>query len=192
VCSSDLGYDGTAVSNGVVGGNGGGQTAGGAGVAASGYNSSAGSFGAGSNGASNANASGGGGGYYGGSGGARQSYTVSATGAGGGSAFVSGMPGCVAIDPTATNNPRTPDTGNDPTALNYSNATFGASPTWADGEEIRFTGISMVDGAGYEWSSGAKAGAVTGMPNWSKTDGTTMTGNTGAGHARITCLTCQP
>jgi hypothetical protein len=128
----------------------------------------------------------GGGGYYGGAGG-QYSFGHGS----GGSSFISGMPGCVAISPSATNDPRTQDTGNDPTALNYSNATFGASPTWADDEEIRFTEISMVDGTGYEWSSGAK-GTQTGMPDWSQPAGTTMTGNTGAGHARITCLTCQP
>jgi hypothetical protein len=44
----------------------------------------------------------------------------------------------------------------------------------------------MVDGAGYEWSSGEKAASATSMPDWSKADGSTMQGNAGDGHARVT------
>jgi hypothetical protein len=101
------------------------------------------------------------------------------------------MPGCVAIVPTSTANPRTPDTdtNGNPAALNHTNAVFGtSSPTWSDGDEIIFANPSMVDGQGYEWNTGEKAETATGMPDWSKTDGSTMTGNTGSGHARITLL----
>jgi hypothetical protein len=101
------------------------------------------------------------------------------------------MTNCVAIDPTSTTNPRTQDTdtNGNPAALNYSETVFGtSSPTWSDGEEIIFANPSMIDGLGYEWNTGAKAETATGMPNWSKTDGSTMTGNTGSGHARVTLL----
>ncbi|MDR1022684.1 MAG: hypothetical protein LBL94_05370 [Prevotellaceae bacterium] len=46
----------------------------------------------------------------------------------------------------------------------------------------------MIDGAGYEWNTGAKAGYATNMPDCSKADGSKKTGNTGNGHARITLL----
>jgi hypothetical protein len=102
---------------------------------------------------------------------------------GGGSSFLSGMPGCVAINPAATNAPRTQDTQGDTSALNYNDAVFGNSLTWNDGDEIIFDNPSMVDGQGYEWNTGAKGSAVVNMPNRS---GGTMTGNTGPGYARIT------
>jgi hypothetical protein len=125
----------------------------------------------------------GGGGYYGGAGG--QGSTGNGSG---GSSFISGMPGCVAIDPTdITNDPRTQDSNGNTAALNYNEAVFGTSPTWNDGAEILFTNPSMIDGAGYEWNTGAKAATSTGMPNWNSS-GATMTGNAGNGHARITLI----
>jgi hypothetical protein len=124
---------------------------------------------------------GGGGGYYGGGGGGYERGRGS-----GGSSFISGMPGCVAINPASTTEPREQDTNGITAALNYSATLFGASNTWPDGAEILFTSISMVDGEGYEWNTGAKSTTTTGMPDWSKTDGSTITGNTGAGYARIT------
>ncbi|MDR0658442.1 MAG: fimbrillin family protein [Mediterranea sp.] len=129
--------------------------------------------------------SGGGGGYYGG---ASDGYTYGA--GSGGSSFISGMTGCVAIDPTdTTNDPRTQDSGVgilSRATLNYSNTAFGASLTWEDGEDILFTNCSMVDGGGYEWNTGVKAGAAGTMPNPS---GGTMTGNENShGYARITQL----
>jgi hypothetical protein len=45
----------------------------------------------------------------------------------------------------------------------------------------------LIDGQGYEWNTGAKAGTVIGMPDWN-VSGSTMTGNIGNGHARITLL----
>jgi hypothetical protein len=94
------------------------------------------------------------------------------------------MTSCVAIDPTDIANPPKPkqDAGGNTTALSYSISVFGASVTWSDGDEIIFTSCSMVDGAGYEWSTGAK-GALTKKPNPA---GGTMTGNSGHGYARIT------
>ncbi|MDR0658222.1 MAG: hypothetical protein LBG18_04720 [Mediterranea sp.] len=106
--------------------------------------------------------------------------------------FISGMTGCVAIDPAGiTNNPRTQDskTGFARTTLNYS-ALFGSTnSTWVDGEDILFTNCSMIDGRGYEWNMGVKAETAGTMPNSS---GGMMTGNAGNGYARITQLTIAP
>ena len=95
------------------------------------------------------------------------------------------MTGCVAIDPTATaTDPRVQDTGSNTAALNYSVSIFGTSPTWKDNDEIVFTNCSMVDGQGYEWNTGMKASVSTGMPVYPPY----MTGNAGAGYARITMV----
>jgi hypothetical protein len=126
---------------------------------------------------------GGGGGYYGGDG--NKSRPADAGTGSGGSSFISGMKGCVAIDPATTTDPRTQDTGNNTTALNYTSA-FGTSPTWSDGDEILFTNPSMIDGAGYEWNNGTQGSSPTKMPN--PAGGASITGNTGNGYARITRL----
>jgi hypothetical protein len=109
----------------------------------------------------------GGGGYYGGN-------TRNMVGSGG-SSFISGMTGCVAIDPTdVTNDLRTQDTGGNTAALNYNSTLFGSSPTWNDGDEIIFTNASTIDGDHVmpDWAAAAQCG--------------TMPGNTGNGFARIT------
>ena len=114
------------------GGKGGGQ----------GYDSSThdGAFGTGGKGSGCR--SGGGGGYYGGSAGVEQGSVGGGPGAGG-SSFISGMTGCVAIDSAdTTNDPRTQDggTGLARTTLNYNNSVFGSTnSTWVDGEDILFT-----------------------------------------------------
>jgi hypothetical protein len=177
--------DNGGVYNIAVGGKGGGQTSGGTGVTHGAYTSSDGSFGKGSNGNSNTNVAGGGGGYYGGSGAARQISSLGAGGGGGGSSFISGMTNCVAINPTTTTDPREQDSNGNTAALNY-NSAFGTSLTWNNGAEIIFTNYSMIDGAGHEWNTGEKVEPAVGMPNWN--GGGTMTGNAGAGHARITLL----
>jgi hypothetical protein len=77
------------------------------------------------------------------------------------------MTGCVAINPTSTANLRAQDgsTRTEPkTMLNYSDAQFGASPTWQDGQEIIFTNCSMIDGEGREWNTGARAATAVGKP----------------------------
>jgi hypothetical protein len=159
---------------------GGSQTTGG--YSNGGHSSTSGVFGAGGySGATNYN-SGGGGGYYGGAGNGYGGGQGS-----GGSSFISGMKGCVAINPASTTEPRAQDSMGATFALNYFDTSFGGtSLTWPDGAEILFTSISMVDGEGYEWNTGAKAATSTGMPDWSKTDGSTITGNTTNGYARIT------
>jgi hypothetical protein len=170
--------------NRATAGLGGGQTSGGSGVS-NGYSTAAGSFGQGSAGNSNGNVGGGGSGYYGGSGAARASgWNVVASG-GGGSSFISGMNGCIAIDPASTTNPRAQKTEGNISTLSYSSSVFSTSPTWNDGDEVIFTKCSMVDGGGYEWNTGVRAGTVGTMPNPA---GGAMTGNTGDGYARITFL----
>jgi hypothetical protein len=96
------------------------------------------------------------------------------------------MAGCVAINPAATNDPRTQDTNTTNTsALNYT-TTFGSNPTtWIDGQEILCTNPSMIDGEGYEWNTGSR-GSQTSMPN--PAGGANITGNTSHGHARITFI----
>jgi hypothetical protein len=97
------------------------------------------------------------------------------------------MAGCVAINPAATNDPRTQDTNTtNTTALNYTSA-FGSNPTtWSNNAEILFDNPSMIDGEGYEWNTGTRGGQ-TSLPSYSN-PGSTMTGNTGHGHARITFI----
>jgi hypothetical protein len=131
---------------------------------------------------------GGGGGYYGGGVGTVLCGNGHVIGGGGSSSFISGMAGCVAIDPTNQSEPRTQDTGSNTTALNYS-STFGSNPTtWSDGQEILFTNPSMIDGEGFEWNTGTGSrGNQTPMPTYSN-PGTFMTGNTDHGHARITFI----
>ncbi|MDR1500279.1 MAG: hypothetical protein LBI58_04795 [Tannerellaceae bacterium] len=99
----------------------------------------------------------GGDGYYGGDGGDNGS-------AGGGSSFISGMTGCIAIDPTNYGFPRAQDKIGYDASLNYSDAEFFTSPTWPDGAEILFTNVSMIDGSGYEWNTGVKGAIPVGLP----------------------------
>ncbi|MDR1369005.1 MAG: fimbrillin family protein [Dysgonamonadaceae bacterium] len=115
---------------------------------------------------------GGAGGYYGGAGGDGDCGS-------GGSSFISGMSGCVAINPASASDPRAQDAIGNTAALNYSSILFGASSTWTDGSEILFTNCSMIDGEGYEWNTGAK-GAVATAP--------VSPGSSGTGYARITRL----
>ncbi|MDR1881157.1 MAG: fimbrillin family protein [Prevotella sp.] len=129
---------------------------------------------------------GGGSGYYGGGGG-QVVGDSRISGGGGGSSFISGMTGCVAINPTNTNNPRLQDNGAEAAknSLNFTTSVFKYSPTWNDGDEITFTNCSMIDGAGYEWNTGEQASIAGTMPNPS---GGAMTGNTGHGYARISLV----
>jgi hypothetical protein len=98
------------------------------------------------------------------------------------------MTGCVAINPASITEPRAQDASGNTTALNYNTTLFGISSTWADGEDILFTTPEMIDGNGFDWSSGARAATATGMPSPS---GGTITGNTGHGYARITYIAPQ-
>ena len=111
----------------------------------------------------------GGGGYYGGSGAAH------ANGSGaGGSSYISGHIGCVAIKSETDQTPKSgceTGTTDDRCSIHYSNYIF--------------TNTRMIDGEGYEWTY-EKAASSTGMPNHAGT--ATMTGNSGHGYAKITYL----
>jgi hypothetical protein len=96
------------------------------------------------------------------------------------------MTGCVAINPASIAEPREQDAIGNAAALSYSNSIFNTSPTWNEVAKIIFTNYSMIDGQGYEWNTGAKAGTASAMPH--PAGGALATGNTGNGYARITFL----
>ena len=103
--------------------------------------------------------SGGGSGYYGGAPGDH-------SGGAGGSSFISGHNGCDAVAESSTST-NIIHTGQ---SIHYSN--------------YKFTNTTMIDGEGYSWTT--EKGSQTGMPTH---DGTgTMTGNKGAGYAKITLI----
>ncbi|MFT8927340.1 MAG: glycine rich domain-containing protein [Bifidobacterium sp.] len=110
----------------------------------------------------------GGGGWYGGGAGGDLNYGMG-SGAGG-SSFISGYPGAVALSDTSAANAGNPRTHRPSTDSPVDRAT-----QVIDGREYRFTGYAMA--AGDE-----------SMPDWGKSDGSLMTGNAGDGHARITLL----
>ena len=101
---------------------------------------------------------GGGGGYYGGAGGVRSGPQDGS--GGGGSSFISGHLGCDAINASGTH------TG---------------QPNHYSG--LVFTNTIMIDGQGYNWTNakGSYVGQI-------QPDGTTATGHTGNGYARITFI----
>ena len=153
-------------------GTGGTQTSGGT-VTNGGYGSSAGSFGVGGTGASIGG--GGGAGYYGAAGGVR-SRPHDGSG-GGGSSYISGHAGSIAIAEGTSNNPRTIKSGCSSSANDIQ-----CSKHYSD---FYFVNTKMIDGLGYEWTT-ERAVSSSGMPTH---DGTsTMTGNTGNGYAKITFL----
>ncbi|MFT8638607.1 glycine rich domain-containing protein [Bifidobacterium sp.] len=147
---------------------GGGQTSGGQGHSATANKS--GGFGIGGAYISGAVKTGGGGGgwYGGGAGGVVGDSRI--VGGAGGSSFISGYPGAVALSDTSAANAGNPRTHRPATDSPSDRAT-----QVIDGREYRFTSYAM------------KAGNES-MPDWSKSDGSQMTGNAGDGHARITLL----
>ena len=121
----------------------------------------AGAFGVGGNGYQNYSCNGGGGGWYGAAGGAHVGSVSS-----GGSSYISGHNGCIAVDNTGT-----------PVATTASSVSDSYSYTG-----YKFTSTKMIDGEGYKWTT--ERGGLTQMPTH---DGTTvMTGNEGDGFAKIT------
>ena len=137
---------------------------------------------------SNNNAmSAGGGGYFGGMKGA--SFAKQNSSGAGGSSYISGHIGCVAIEETSTVNNITFPTKNS-VACNSGTINIECSKHYLT--DFVFTETKMIDGGGYEWkyTSGdtevTASSSVVGMPTH---DGTgTMTGNTGNGFAKITFL----
>ncbi len=145
---------------------GGSQTAGGTGSRGT-RSGKDGSFGKGGDGPN----SGGGGGYYGGGGGY---YACGILNSGaGGSSYISGHTGCVAITSATSITPKsgcTTGTTNNSCSVHYSGKVFIST--------------RMVDGNGYQWTN--VRGSRTMMPNKSLTG--TMTGSSGTGQAIITYL----
>ena len=94
------------------------------------------------------------------------------SGAGGGSSFISGHTGCVAIvseSSTTAKSGCTTGTTNIECSKHYSG--------------LYFTNTKMIDGLGYIWTN--VKGSYVGQP---QPDGTIATGHAGNGHARITYL----
>lgn len=119
---------------------------------------------------------GGGGGYWGGAGSA---LVDNYPGGSGGSSFISGHNGCVAIKSATDRSPRlgtnnaTCDDGTTDITCSYHYSGY------------KFTNTVMIDGQGYKWTT-ERGSEVVGMPTH---DGTgTMTGNSGNGYAKITYL----
>ena len=129
-------------------------------------------------------ASGPGGGYWGGTLPGRDSYT-----AGGGSSYISGHTGAVAIK-SANDTTAKVDECHDETIDGNTQEVCTLCETGTTNNECsihysgkKFTNTVMIDGAGYAWTNviGNQIGMT--LPN-----GSTGNGNTGNGHARITVL----
>ena len=87
-------------------------------------------------------------------------------GAGGGSSYISGHNGCIAVTEDGT-----------PLTQTYSNITNSYSYT-----NFVFTNTKMIDGQGYEWTT--QRLTQIGMPDFLSEN--TITGNTGNGYCVIT------
>ncbi len=112
--------------------------------------------------------SGGGGGYWGGASGVWQP-------GGGGSSYISGHTGCVAVTSASSTTPKagcTTGTTDDKCSIHYSDKVF--------------TNTIMIDGAGYSWTN--TKGALKQMPNPYGGDYPSGTGHTGSGYARISLI----
>ena len=130
---------------------------------------------------------GGGSGYFGGGGG----FHVRGGGSGG-SSFISGHAGCVAIDESSTENNITFKTDTNNTACNsntsvtYNSLGYNTDPKCSIHYSTKvFTDTIMIDGKGYRWTT-IKGNEVVGMPN--KNGIGTVTGNIGNGFAKITLM----
>lgn len=101
--------------------------------------------------------------------------------AGGGSSYISGHNGCVAIEESSTENNITFPTKNG-VACDDGTTDITCSYHYSG---YKFTNTVMIDGQGYKWTT-ERGSEVVGMPTY---DGTgTMTGNSGNGYAKITYL----
>ena len=116
---------------------------------------------------------GGGGGYYGGGGGANTGTSCFRIGGGGGSSYISGHTGSVAITSSTSTTPKSnckTGTTNNTCSIHYSGKVF--------------TNTVMIDGSGYKWTN--TKGTLEQMPNPSGGYYASNTGNTGNGYAKIT------
>ena len=143
----------------------------------------AGSFGIGGNGEVTTlyyGSSGGGGGYYGGGGGYSPSWQLAdgrcaAGGSSGGSSYISGHTGCVAITSENSTTPKsgcTTGTTNNSCSIRYSGKVF--------------TNTVMIDGAGYNWTN--TKGSLKSMPSPNGGYYENGLGHTGNGYAKITLV----
>ena len=121
---------------------------------------------------------GGGGGYYGGGSGGAISGSVG-SGAGG-SSYISGHTGCVAISSDSSRNPRT--------GLGGASCTTGTSDNLCSSHYSGklFTDTIMIDGSGYAWTN--TKGSTKQMPKPSGGYYASGAGHTGSGAAIITFL----
>jgi hypothetical protein len=114
----------------------------------------------------------GGSGYYSGFSGY---YENGVAGSGGGSSYISGHTGCVAITSATNQSPKsgcTTGTTNNSCSIHYSN--------------IKFTNTKMIDGDGYKWTN--TKGALEQMPKPTGGYYASGVGHTGNGYVKITYL----
>ncbi len=132
-----------------------------------GYNDYSGSFGY-SNTTATTDISGGGGGYWGGGGGDRGTH--------GGSSYISGHAGCVAVTSASSTSPKG---GSSASPLTVDRATHYSG--------LAFDPTVMIDGAGYQWTT--SKGSLKAMPNptTASSNYSSGVGHSGNGYARITC-----
>ena len=114
---------------------------------------------------------GGGGGWYGG-GTSVENSTYHEHSANGGSSFISGHPGCNAVNPSTGSH-------------------LGVSTTMTiNSVEYKFSPTVMIDGDGNEWTTAAQTSSSTKRampnPNYAATNYASGVGHTGSGFARIT------
>ena len=92
----------------------------------------------------------------------------------GGSSFISGHTGCVALKSSESNDPLTNCfSGTSDIACSYHYSGY------------KFTDTIMIDGTGCKWTN-EKTNQCDGMPSHDET--TTIVGNSGNGYARITLI----
>jgi len=119
---------------------------------------------------------GGGSGYYGGAGGSPTDYSEQISGSGaGGSSYISGHTGCVAIISSTNITPKngcTTGTDNNDCSIHYSGKTF--------------SNTLMIDGNGYQWTT--TKDSLQQMPNSTGGYYESGKGHTGNGVAKITLL----
>lgn len=179
--------DNAGSAGGLVGynghGNGANQIRGGISLANGGFG-----FGGGTGIRSTTGNGGGGSGYFGGA----CSDTAARFGGAGGSSFISGHAGCVAIDSASTENNIIFKTDTNEVSCDsnlsatYNTLGYNTDPKCSIHYSNKvFTNTVMIDGNGYKWTT-EKSSTAEGMPT---KDGTgTMTGNSGDGYAKITYM----
>ena len=120
----------------------------------------------------NANGGGGGGGYWGGS----RGY---GTGGAGGSSYISGHPGCIAVTSASSTSPV--GGNNTTTNLTRERASHYSGNVFVEGSTV------IIDGEGYNWTLNSRDASAIGMPTTFLYDSNNKEyGHVGHGFARIT------